>query len=85
MFNLLIKLQSIVSRNYAMRWNENQKTLYIKQSADQVILYKQLIKLRSINVYQKVIKVKQMKMKNNMQDTIMNDRVKKNLHNNAFK
>jgi len=38
-----------------------------------VTLYKQLIKLRSINVYQKVIKVKQMKMKNNMQDTIMND------------
>ncbi len=28
-----------------MRWNENQKTLYIKQSADRVTLYKQLIKI----------------------------------------
>ncbi len=84
MFNLLIKLQSIVSRNHAMKWNEDQKTLYIKQSADQVTLYKQLIKLRSNSVYQKVIKVKQMKMKNNMQNTIMNDRVKKSLHDNAF-
>ncbi len=36
-------------------------------------LYKQFIKLRSINIYQKVIKAKQMKMKNNMQNTIMND------------
>ncbi len=84
MFNLLIKSQSIVSKNHAMRWNENQKTLYIKQSANQVILYKQFIKLRSISIYQKVIKVKQIKMKNNMQDTIMNDQVKKSLHDNAF-
>jgi len=84
MFNLLIKSQSIASRNYAMRWNEDQKTLYIKQSADRVTLYKQLIKLRSISVYQKVIKAKQMKMKNNMRNTITNDRVKKSLHNNAF-
>ncbi len=68
-----------------MRWNEDQKTLYIKQSADWVILYKQLIKFRSINVYQKVIKVKQMKMKNNVRNTIMNDRVRKSLHDNAFK
>ncbi len=68
-----------------MRWNEDQKTLYIKQSADQVILYKQLIKLRSISIYQKVIKAKQMKMKNNMRNTITNDWVKKNLHDNAFK
>ncbi len=67
-----------------MRINEDQKTLYIKQSADWVILYKQLIKLRSISVYQKVIKAKQMKMKNNMQDMIMNDRVRKSLHDNAF-
>jgi len=49
-----------------------------------VIFYKQLIKLRSINVYQKVIKAKQMKMKNNMQDMIMNDQVRKSLHDNAF-
>ncbi len=68
-----------------MKWNENQKTLYIKQSADQVTLYKQLIKLRSISIYQKVIKAKQMKIKNNMQDTITNDWVRKNLHDNAFK
>ncbi len=67
-----------------MKWNEDQKTLYIKQSADWVTLYKQLIKLRSINVYQKVIKAKQMKMKNNIQNTITNDWVKKSLHNNAF-
>ncbi len=67
-----------------MKWNEDQKTLYIKQSADRVILYKQLIKLRSISVYQKVIKAKQMKMKNNMRNTITNDWVKKSLHDNAF-
>ncbi len=67
-----------------MKWNEDQKTLYIKQSADWVILYKQLIKLRSISVYQKVIKAKQMKIKNNMQDTITNDWVKKSLHDNVF-
>ncbi len=67
-----------------MRWNENQKTLYIKQSADWVTFYKQLIKLRSINVYQKVIKAKQMKMKNNMWNTITNDQVRKSLHDNAF-
>ncbi len=67
-----------------MRWNKDQKTLYIKQSADQMTLYKQLIKLRSINVYQKVIKAKQMKMKNNMRDMITNDWVRKNLHDNAF-
>ncbi len=67
-----------------MKWNKDQKTLYIKQSADRVTLYKQLIKLRSISVYQKVIKAKQMKMKNNMQDTITNNRVKKSLHDNAF-
>jgi len=36
-------------------------------------LYKQLIKLRSISVYQKVIKAKQMKMKNNMQNMIINN------------
>ncbi len=84
MFNLSIKLQSIASRNHAMRWNENQKTFYIKHSADRVTLYKQLIKLRSISVYQKVIKAKQVKMKNNMRNMIMNDRVKKSLHDNAF-
>ena len=67
-----------------MRWNKDQKTLYIKQSADQVTFYKQLIKLRSISIYQKVIKTKQMKMKNNMQDMITNDWVRKNLHDNAF-
>ncbi len=67
-----------------MRWNEDQKTFYIKQSADRMTLYKQLIKLRSISVYQKVIKAKQMKIKNNMQDIITNDQVKKSLHDNAF-
>ncbi len=67
-----------------MKWNENQKTFYIKQSADWVTLYKQLIKLRSISIYQKVIKAKQMKMKNNMQDMITNDWVRKSLHDNAF-
>ncbi len=67
-----------------MKWNEDQKTLYIKQSADRVTLYKQLIKLRSISIYQKVIKAKQTKMKNNMRDTITNDRVRKSLHDNAF-
>ncbi len=67
-----------------MKWNEDQKTLYIKQSADRVILYKQLIKLRSISIYQEVIKAKQTKMKNNMQDMITNDQVGKSLHDNAF-
>ncbi len=68
-----------------MKWNENQKTFYIKQSANQVTFYKQLIKLRSINVYQKVIKAKQIKMKNNMRNMITNDQVRKSLHDNAFK
>jgi len=49
-----------------------------------VILYKQLIKLRSISVYQKVAKVKQTKMKKNMRNMITNDRMKKSLHDNAF-
>ncbi len=85
MFNLSIKLQLIASRNHAMKWNKDQQTLYIKQSADWVTLYKQLIKLRNISIYQKVIKAKQMKMKNNMQDMITNNSVRKSLHDNAFK
>ncbi len=40
MFNLLIKSQLIASKNRAMRWNKDQKTLYIKQNVDRVALYK---------------------------------------------
>ncbi len=84
MFNLFIKLQFIASRNWVVEWNEDQKTLYIKQNVDRITFHKQLTKLRVINVYQKVSKEKQMNMKSNMQDMIINDQVKKRLHDNAF-
>ncbi len=84
MFNLFIKLQFITSRNWVVEWDEDQKTLYIKQNANQVVFHKQLTKLKIISVYQKVSKEKQINMKSNMQDTITDDRVKKNLHDNAF-
>ncbi len=66
-------------------WDANQKLLYIKQNANRVALHKRLTKLKATNVYQKAFKDKQINMKNNVQDLITNERVKKSLHNNAFK
>ncbi len=84
MFNLFIKLQFIASRNWIVEWDEDQKTFYIKQNANRVTLHKQLTKLRIISIYQKVLKKKQMNMKSNMQNMIIDDQVKKSLHDNAF-
>ncbi len=50
-----------------------------------MIIHKKLTKLKVISVYQEVSKEKQTNMKNNMRDTITDDRVKKSLHDNAFK
>ncbi len=50
-----------------------------------MLIHKKFIKLKVINVYQKVSKEKQTNIKNNMRDTMTDDRVKKDLHDNAFK
>ena len=77
MFTLSIKLQSIASRNCAIDWNENQKSLYIKQSANKMIVFKWFAKLRNINMYQEASETEQMNM-------MIDDWMQREIHDNAI-
>ncbi len=84
MSNLSIKLQSIASRNCAIKWDEERKTLYAKQNVDRVAIFKQLVKLKFISIYVKAFEIIKINIKSNTRNMMIDNRVQKNLHNNAF-
>jgi len=59
--------------------------LYKKQNVDRIMLYKRLIKLRATIIFKKVSSKKQIDIKENLKNIIINKRVEKELYNNAFK
>ncbi len=63
MSTLLILSQIITNRNCITMYIKNKKLLYKKQNINCIILYKRLIKLRTIIVFKKVFKQVQINIK----------------------
>jgi len=57
---------------------------YKKQNINYITFYKYLIKLQATIVFKKVFKQIQINIEKNVKNIIINKRVKKELHSNAF-
>ncbi len=84
MFTLFVNLKSITSQNHDENWFNEIKKHYKRQNNDHVALFKQLYKLKLINIWKEVNEINKAVMKDNVRNKIKEECKNKKIHDNAF-
>ena len=82
---LSTKPKSIASRERSAQWEQWQKDLYKRQSADRVALSKRKIKLMETTLWQDADDETKRNMESNLREEVANERRRKGIHGNAIR